>query len=506
MPRGARLDAPGTLHHVMVRGIDGYGIVMDDADREHFVSRLGRLAKATGTTIYAWALMTNHAHILLKSGQAGLSSFMRKLLTGYATGYNRRHKRHGHLFQNRYKSIICEEEPYFLRLVSYIHLNPLRAGAVRSLDELSHYRWGGHAAIMKKHINDWQACDSVLRFFGEKEGTAKEAYRLFVEEESRRGRQSELTGGGLIRSIGGWSEVKSLRHRGEKQFSDERILGSGEFVREILEQAEDSVKPLLPAASSRQDAADELRKQCEESGIALHMIESGSKRRECTKLRKELAVKFVIEFGLSYAETARQLGVSTSAVNQIFRRMGRTVLFTLLLMAALSACNAAPSPAVTENSGTMTEKHQPANPYYSRTDTTRLHLSDAVWKQVLSPAVYDVARHGATEQAFTGKYWDYEGKGTYHCAACGNTLFRSDAKFASTCGWPSFFETVRSNSVLYKKDTSFGMERTEVLCGRCGAHLGHLFDDGPPPTGKRFCMNSIVLEFEPDKPSSKKQP
>jgi methionine-R-sulfoxide reductase len=193
-------------------------------------------------------------------------------------------------------------------------------------------------------------------------------------------------------------------------------------------------------------------------------------------------------------------------MNQKLQLMGRMVLFALLFMAALSACNGAQPPTVTEKPEPMSEKHQPANPYYSRTDTTRLNLSDAVWKELLPPAVYDVARHGATEQAFTGKYWDYEGRGTYHCAACGNALFRSDAKFATTCGWPSFYETVRSNSVLYRKDTSFGMERTEVLCGRCGAHLGHLFDDGPPPTRKRFCMNSIVLEFEPDKPSSKQRP
>lgn len=137
------------------------------------------------------------------------------------------------------------------------------------------------------------------------------------------------------------------------------------------------------------------------------------------------------------------------------------------------------------------------NPYYSRTDTTQLHLSDAEWKKVLPPDVYEVARHKDTERAFTGKYWNFEGRGTYYCAACGNRLFRSDAKFASTCGWPSFFEPARKNSVTYEEDRSYGMDRIEVLCGRCGGHLGHIFDDGPPPTGKRYCMNSIVLDFEP---------
>jgi peptide-methionine (R)-S-oxide reductase len=139
------------------------------------------------------------------------------------------------------------------------------------------------------------------------------------------------------------------------------------------------------------------------------------------------------------------------------------------------------------------------NPYYSRTDTSILHVPEDEWKKILPDSVYRVAREKGTERAFTGKYWDYEGLGNYYCVVCGNKLFRSDGKFASSCGWPSFFETFSSKSVIYQPDTSYGMNRTEVLCGRCGSHLGHLFDDGPPPTYKRFCMNSIVLEFEPDK-------
>lgn len=322
MPRGARLDSPGTLHHVMVRGIEGNSIVADDEDRMYFVSRMGKVAAATGTSIYAWALLTNHAHILLKSGASGLSTFMRKLLTGYATGYNRRHKRHGHLFQNRYKSIVCEEEPYFLRLVSYIHLNPLRAGLAESLEDLERYPWSGHAVVMNRIRHEWQDRNYVLGYFGKRESSALQAYREFVAEESGRGRQPELTGGGLVRSIGGWSEVKSLRKRQEKQFSDERILGSGEFVKEMLDDVEESVKERLPATAAATEAGERLVSACEEAGITVQALQGGSRKRECTELRKRLALEYVLELGMTYAGSARLLGISAAAVNQIVKRCG----------------------------------------------------------------------------------------------------------------------------------------------------------------------------------------
>jgi putative transposase len=201
MPRKARLDIPGTLHHVMVRGIEGNHIFREEEDRTGFVDRMRPLVKDIGTRILAWALMDNHILLLLISGPAGLPTFMRRLLTGYAISFNRKYHRFGHLFQNRYKSIICDLDPYLLELVRYIHLNPLRAGVVKTLEELESYPWCGHGILTGRQKNDWQEKDFVLEFFGSKGKRAIRYYREFVEAGKGLGQRPELVGGGLIRSM-----------------------------------------------------------------------------------------------------------------------------------------------------------------------------------------------------------------------------------------------------------------------------------------------------------------
>ncbi len=320
MPRGARLDAPGTLHHVIVRGIEKRRIVNDVADRKNFVTRVGELSAETKTSIYAWALMTNHAHMLVRSSEIGLCTFMRRLLTGYAISYNRRHRRWGHLFQNRYKSIVCDEDAYFTELVRYIHLNPLRAKLVKSLTQLDRYRWSGHGVIMGKIEYNWQNRDDVLKWFGKKEGEAKNAYRNYVEKGIAKGRRPELVGGGLIRSLGGWSAVKALRRSGDRELSDGRILGRGEFVERIIKESETQIKYQLPLLEQHHKIDEFITEICQAENVSIEELKGGSRRKVISRVRALIAIGLVKTHGVALAEVARRLGVTTTAISKIIQR------------------------------------------------------------------------------------------------------------------------------------------------------------------------------------------
>ena len=314
MPRQARLDAPGTLHHVIIRGIERRAIVTNEEDRRAFVERLGRLASELETDIYAWALLTNHAHLLLRSGPHGLPTFMRRLLTGYAQAYNRRHRRHGPLFQNRYKSIVCEEATYFTELVRYIHLNPFRAKLVRTLEELDTYPWSGHAVVMRQVAYPWQDRDFVLSWFGKTPGRAKRAYRQYMADGLKQGRRPELVGGGLVRSRGGWSEVVALRRQGQPQISDARVLGGDDFVASLLQEADERVHRQLAARQNGPEMSALIDRACEQAGVSVQELQGGSRRGQLPRVRAELAHQLVEDLGLPLAEVARQLGVTSSAI------------------------------------------------------------------------------------------------------------------------------------------------------------------------------------------------
>ncbi len=240
MPRQSRIDTTGALHHIIARGIERRRIFEDDQDRHDFLKNLGLILEQTETACLAWSLMSNHFHLLLRTGVTPIATVMRRLLTGHAIRYNRRHQRHGHLFQNRYKSILCQEECYLLELVRYIHLNPLRAKLVADLDQLDQYPFCGHGVIIGKHLQCWQNSETVLLHFGKRVYSARRKYREFVAGGIDEGRRDDLTGGGLIRSAGGWSAVNEMKSSKIHMKSDERILGDGDFVSDILSQSKES--------------------------------------------------------------------------------------------------------------------------------------------------------------------------------------------------------------------------------------------------------------------------
>jgi REP element-mobilizing transposase RayT len=309
----------------MVRGIERRRIFMDDEDRQGFVGRLGVVLEATSTKCYAWALMANHAHLLLRSGQVPIATVMRRLLTGHAMDFNRRHRRHGHLFQNRYKSVLCEEDPYLLELVRYIHLNPVRSKAVGSLDELELFPYSGHATLTGKIERNWQDAAYVLALFGKKVGAARQAYSEFVARGVSLGKRPELVGGGLIRSLGGWHAVKALR-RGESRLKgDERILGSGDFVMNVLEGAQEELVRRHRLERQGYDLERVARRVGELFALETEEILRGGKRRKAASARSVLCYWAIKELGVTATALARRMELGQPAVSKAARRGERLV-------------------------------------------------------------------------------------------------------------------------------------------------------------------------------------
>ncbi len=310
MPRQARLDASGVLHHVMARGIEQGLIFRDDRDREDFIRRLSELALKQAWIIYAWALMPNHFHLLVRSGKNPLSRNMRALMSGYAGYFNRRHKRHGHLFQNRYKSIVCEEETYFLELVRYLHLNPLRSKIVRDLNELDRYKYAGHSAIIGTVERKWQDIDEVLGRFNDKRRSAIRLYREFTAAGIEEGRRPELEGGGLLRSYGGWKGVTELRRGREKYRADERVPGSSSFIEEILKEVEKQEE----GKSKRVSLKALISRIATDMGISRESMTGSGRNREVTRARAVLAYIWMRYLGRSGYELAKALGMTPQAL------------------------------------------------------------------------------------------------------------------------------------------------------------------------------------------------
>lgn len=320
MPRQARIDAPGALHHLIIRGIERRRIFQDDRDRNDFLNRLGDILLETATPCYAWALIPNHVHLLLRTGTVPIATVMRRVLTGYAVTYNLRQGRHGPLFQNRYKSILCQEDPYLLELVRYIHLNPLRAKLVEGLTALETYPYCGHGVILGRREESWQDADLVLGYFGRQRSLARKRYREYVKEGAEVGRRPDLVGGGLIRSVGGWTRVKEIKRGGERLKGDERILGDGEFVDEVLNASEEHYQRrdrLRGVGYGLERLAQEVS---ESLGIQPERIWVRGRYAEVVEGRSLFCYWAVRELGMMATELAKRFGLSQPAVSISVKR------------------------------------------------------------------------------------------------------------------------------------------------------------------------------------------
>jgi len=344
MPRQARLDAPGLLQHVMARGIERNEIFKDDEDLSDFLDRLAAILEEAQTQCYAWALIPNHFHLLVRTGSVPLSRLMRRLMTGYAVSFNKRHRRTGHLFQNRYKSIVCEEDPYLLELLRYIHLNPLRARLVGSIDDLDEYPWADHSAILGKVKNPLipnplinascrgsamvtgrasvntlaeKTIEDILSFFGDDRKKARTEYRCFVIDGIEQGTRSELQGGGLIRSTGGDMAELVGRSKTEREKGDERILGSGDFVQATLLRSESLSERKYGPKKTMDELLAAVAQRFE---MTPQSICSQSRRREHSKARAVFSYLAVEQAGYSAAGVARFLGVQRMSVHEAVAR------------------------------------------------------------------------------------------------------------------------------------------------------------------------------------------
>ena len=321
MPRIARIDTPGLLNHVMIRGIERRKIFSDDKDRDNLLERLSRLLPETKTQCYAWSLLSNHAHFLFRSGPAGIAPTMRRLLTGYAVSYNRRHNRHGQLFQNRYKSIICQEDAYLRELVRYIHLNPLRAKLVDDLKGLDHYPYCGHSTLVGIQEREWQDTEYVLRFFGRTIDEARKGYESYVEKGISQGKRPDLVGGGLIRSLGGWDEIKKRRLKGQGRIkSDQRILGESDFVKEVLSESEDQFSRRYKLKSLGYDFEKIADRVCELFGIEQDDLFGKGRQRDRVRARDLVSYWAINELGMSMVDVARRFDLTPSAVGYSMKR------------------------------------------------------------------------------------------------------------------------------------------------------------------------------------------
>ncbi len=301
MPRQPRIDIPGLLQHVIARGIDRNDIFLNDLDRDDFVERLDMLLDDTKTVCYAWALLDNHFHLLLMPTESSLAVLMRRLLTGYAVSFNLRHKRTGHLFQNRYKSIVCDSDTYLLELIRYINLNPVRAAAVKDFSSLVDYRWCGHRQMLGRGNDHLVVMDEVLSLFSRRQKMARKAYLQFLVD----GLQQDAP----TLSCGGRQVSQLLDSTLTDQYVyDDRFLGGGAFVERLLELEQ------VPEVLKTIDEIIELVADCYQ--INRDELRHSNKSRPIANAKAVICYLSIRRIRLPGIEVAKQLGYTPSAVSR----------------------------------------------------------------------------------------------------------------------------------------------------------------------------------------------
>lgn len=322
MPRIARLDAPGMLQHVIIRGIERRKIFRDDWDRDDLIKRMALLLPETRTACLAWAFMPNHAHFLLRTGEMGISTFMGRLLTGYAVNFNHRHRRHGPLFQNRFKSILCQEDLYLRELVRYIHLNPIRGKVVSDLGELDRYPYSGHSALTGMVEREWQDTVAVLLGFGKTAGDGHDGYRAFVEEGITQESRRDLAAGQWVRGREGWRARKEDRFGGgeTRVKGDERILGEKGFVADVLSRADEKFNRRWELSRRGYDLERVTERVAELYSMNPGDLFSPGRQKRRVEARSLLCYWAVRELGLSLTELASLMSLTPSAISYAVTR------------------------------------------------------------------------------------------------------------------------------------------------------------------------------------------
>ena len=307
MPRTARLDIPGVVQHIIVRGVERRPIFMDDRDRLRFADRFSNLLNKTDTECLAWALLSNHFHLLLRRHTTPLPTFMMRLLTSYAVYFNLKYGRVGHLFQNRYKSLVCDEDAYLLELVRYIHLNPLRAGIVSTLEELENYQWCGHGVLLGTRPLQGQNTNAILSMFSMSRDKALESYRRFVADGVDSGDRPDLVG-----NRGGNVSARD-------DLGDPRVIGDRDFVLALQSRVEgDIAAAMIPISKVATVVAVA-------TGIDTDALRKRSKSAVVCEARSVFCRIATSEGGNSGAAVARYLCITRAAVSLAARR-GESIL------------------------------------------------------------------------------------------------------------------------------------------------------------------------------------